>query len=73
MGVHPADTEDAELNGTHNISFYCDNIEETVKELKSRGVKFTDEIQNQGYGMVTHFLMPGDIEVQLYEPLYKKD
>ena len=72
MGCHPADAEDGSLSGTHNISFYCDDINETVKELKSRGVKFVDEITNAGYGLVTHFVMPGNVEVQLYEPLYEK-
>ena len=73
MGCHPTNglgTEPA--SGTQSISFYCDSIHETVAELKNRGVEFVDEIQDQGYGLVTHFKMPGDIEVQLYEPLYKK-
>jgi predicted enzyme related to lactoylglutathione lyase len=72
MGCHPSDAEDGSLPGTHNISFYCDNIDETVKELKSRGVEFTEEIADHGYGLVTHFIMPGGVTVQLYEPLYKK-
>jgi predicted enzyme related to lactoylglutathione lyase len=72
MGCHPADEEDGSISGTHNISFYCDDINATVKELKSRGVEFVDEITNAGYGLVTRFIMPGNVEVQLYEPLYKK-
>jgi hypothetical protein len=72
MGCHPADAEDGSISGTHNISFYCDDIYATVKVLKSRGVEFIDEISNAGYGLVTHFIMPGNVEVQLYEPLYKK-
>ena len=72
MGCHPAESEDAKLSGKHDISFYCDDINKTVEELKSRGVEFTDEIANQGYGHVTHFIMPGGVKVQLYEPLYEK-
>lgn len=72
MGCHPSDAEDGNLPGTHNISFYCDNINETVMELKSRGVEFIDEITDRDYGLVTHFKMPGGVIVQLYEPLYKK-
>jgi catechol 2,3-dioxygenase-like lactoylglutathione lyase family enzyme len=72
MGCHPVDTEDGEASGTHHISFYCDDIEKTVSELKARGVEFTDEISDRGYGLVTHFAMPGYIEVQLYQPLYTK-
>ncbi len=56
--------------GTHNISFYCDDIEKTVAALRARGVEFTDGVTDQGYGLVIHFRMPGGIDVQLYEPRY---
>ncbi len=72
MGCHPADEGQGQGSGTHNISFYCDDIEKTVAELKGRGVEFTDEITDVGYGMATHFRVPGDFEIQLYEPKYSK-
>lgn len=74
MGCHETDTQsvDGKPSGTHNISFYCDDIHHTVKQLKDRGVEFTDEIADLGYGLVTHFRMPGDFDVQLYQPSYKK-
>lgn len=72
MGCHPAEGEDAKLSGRHDISFYCDDINKTMAELKSRGVEFTDEITNAGYGLATHFKMPGEVKVQLYQPLYSK-
>lgn len=72
MGCHPADGKEGSRPGTHDISFYCDDIEKTVKELKKRGVKFTQDIADHGYGLVTHFKMPGDVEVQLYQPRYRK-
>ena len=71
MGCHPADEEHAPP-GTHDISFYCDDIQQTVKELKDRGVIFKGEIEDHGYGLVTHFEMPGNFYVQLYQPKYKK-
>jgi hypothetical protein len=70
MGVHP--TEGDPPSGTHDISFYCDEIESTVAELKRRGVEFVDSIEDHGYGWVTHFKMPGDMKVQLYQPRYEK-
>ncbi len=73
MGCHPSDTEDAKQSGTHDISFYCDDIATTVSELKGRGVEFTDGVVDEGYGLVTHFKMPGDIVVQLYQPRYAKN
>ena len=72
MGCHPADDRDGARPGTHAISFYCDDIEKTVAELKSRGVEFTGGVVDQGYGLVTHFKMPGGVEVQLYQPRYSK-
>jgi catechol 2,3-dioxygenase-like lactoylglutathione lyase family enzyme len=72
MGCHPADSEDGAPSGTHHISFYCDDVRATVAELKRRGVEFTDDISDAGYGLVTHFKMPGEFQVQLYQPLYKK-
>ncbi len=72
MGCHPADDREGKRSGTHYISFYCDDVEKTVAELKGRGVEFTDEIQDVGYGLATHFRMPGDFQVQLYQPSYSK-
>ena len=72
MGCHPADPQDERSPGRHDISFYCDDIHETVAELQRRGVEFTEGISDQGYGLVTHFKMPGGVEVQLYEPRYSK-
>lgn len=72
MGCHPAENRDGARSGTHDISFYCDDISTTVEELRARGVEFTDDIANHGYGLVTHFRMPGDLVVQLYQPLYAK-
>ena len=72
MGCHPADAQDGSPPGTHNISFYCDDIQKTVRELKERGVEFIDDIADHGYGWVTHFKMPGEVEIQLYEPKYRK-
>ena len=70
MGVHAV--EDDSDAGNHDISFYCDDIHGTVEELKSRGVKFSQEVEDHGYGLVTYFSAPGGITVQLYEARYTK-
>jgi catechol 2,3-dioxygenase-like lactoylglutathione lyase family enzyme len=74
MGVHPADATGKEgaPSGTHAISFYCDDIEATVAELRAKGVEFTGEIQNRGWGLATAIKVPGGFEVDLYQPLYAK-
>jgi predicted enzyme related to lactoylglutathione lyase len=71
MGVHPVDGNEPPA-GTHDVSFYCDDIHGTVADLKARGVSFKHEVQDHGYGYVTYFTMPGGVEVQLYEPKYRK-
>ena len=72
MGCHPADEGHGDPSGTHDISFYCDDIYKTVDELKTKGVKFKGEIEDHGYGFVTHFHVPGDFYIQLYQPKYNK-
>jgi catechol 2,3-dioxygenase-like lactoylglutathione lyase family enzyme len=71
MGCHPID-KDSPPSGTHDISFYCDDIEATVALLKAKGVEFTGPITDQGYGLVTSFKVPGGFEVRLYQPRYDK-
>jgi catechol 2,3-dioxygenase-like lactoylglutathione lyase family enzyme len=75
MGCHPVDKGDTGQtvpSGTADISFYCDNIEKTVAELKARGVEFTAPVADHGYGLVTFFKVPGNFTVQLYQPRYSK-
>jgi predicted enzyme related to lactoylglutathione lyase len=70
LGVHPTEG-DGPPSGTMDISFYCDDIEQTVKDLTSRGVEFVHPVEDHGYGLVTHFKVPGGFQVQLYQPRYK--
>lgn len=72
LGVHPIDDSGQPPSGTHNVSFYCDDIETTVAEMRARGVTFTHDPVDHGYGFVTYFEMPGGVEVQLYQPKYEK-
>ena len=74
MGVHPADPSDShgQSAGTHDVSFYCDDIQATVADLKQRGVEFEEEVVDAGFGFTTRFAMPGGVSVQLYQPHYRK-
>ena len=72
VGVHPIDESGKPPANTHDVSFYCDDIQGTVADLRSRGVEFKADPADHGYGFVTYFTMPGGIEVQLYEPKYEK-
>jgi len=70
VGVHPTDGDPP--SGTHEVSFYCDDLHKTVAELRGRDVEFLDEISDRGYGLVIHLSLPGGVRVQLYEPRYSK-
>ena len=72
LGVHPVEGGDETPTGTHNVSFYCDDIQGTVAELRGRGVEFRHDPEDHGYGWVTYFKLPGGVDVQLYEPKYQK-
>jgi hypothetical protein len=71
LGVHPVEGSSAS-SGTADISFYCDDIRTTVGELRERGVVFSGDIEDHGYGFVTYFNVPGEFKVQLYQPKYAK-
>jgi catechol 2,3-dioxygenase-like lactoylglutathione lyase family enzyme len=71
LGVHPTEGG-APASGTSDISFYCDDIAQTVGELRARGVEFTQEVEDHGYGLVTFFKVPGGFNVQLYQHRYTK-
>lgn len=73
IGCHPEAEEKGASAGTHSISFYCDDLEATVEELRSRGVKFTVGITDAGFGLITHFRMPGGVVAELYQPRYRKE
>ncbi|HWE26333.1 MAG TPA: VOC family protein [Myxococcales bacterium] len=72
LGCHPIEGSDPSTAGTHEISFYCDDIERTVADLRSRGVEFKSDVADRGWGLVTELTMPGGVEVQLYQPKYAK-
>ena len=72
LGVHPCDPEGGPATGTPTISFYCDDIESTVDELRARGVEFTQDVEDCGFGLVTFFNAPGGLSIQLYQPKYTK-
>ena len=63
LGVHPSDGETH-----HELSLMCDDIGATVAELRAKGIEIRGEPEDRGYGIVTKMVLPGDVEVDLYEP-----
>ena len=70
VDVHPREAGPEHAPGMHDVSFLCDDLRATVADLRSRGVRFDDAIEEQSYGFTIHFRMPGGIRVQLFEPKY---
>lgn len=74
IGIHEMGDSDSTTEGRNNgyqeISFYCDDIHQTISELQGRGVEFTSEVVDEGWGLSIQFLMPGDINVMLFQPKY---
>ena len=65
LGVHPTG---GDLGQHHAISLMCDDIGATVAELRDKGVEFTRDVRDDGFGLTAMFTVPGAGEMQLYEP-----
>jgi catechol 2,3-dioxygenase-like lactoylglutathione lyase family enzyme len=74
MGCHSTEPGEAGAvpSGTPHISFYCDDLDQTMRELRERGVEFAEDVADVGYGRRTSFRAPGDFTIELYEPGYRK-
>jgi catechol 2,3-dioxygenase-like lactoylglutathione lyase family enzyme len=72
LGIHPSGEEDdgshRSPSGHHEVYLMCDNVEETVAELKAKGVEFASDIENQGFGLLVRMRVPGAGEIGLYQP-----
>jgi hypothetical protein len=68
LGVHPAEAEENCPSGRHQVTFMCDNIHQTVAELRGKGVLIQGEPQDEGYGITVMMSLPGGVEAMLYEP-----
>jgi hypothetical protein len=66
VAVHPAMAgADA---GAAALYLMCDDLEATLAELRAKGVEVTQEVADQGWGLVTAIALPGGVEVGLYQP-----
>ena len=63
VAAHPTDGD-----GTQELYLMCDDINATVADLKAKGVTFTQDVSDQGWGLLTEFELPGGGRMGLYEP-----
>jgi predicted enzyme related to lactoylglutathione lyase len=65
LGIHPTEPADT---GRQELYLMCDDIETTVADLRTRGVEFTGEITDAGFGRLATLKVPGAGEIGLYQP-----
>jgi hypothetical protein len=62
VAVHPTDGE-----ARHQLALLCDDLAATVAELRAKGLEVRGEPQEARFGLWTTLVLPGDVEVMLYE------
>ncbi len=68
LGVHPAEGPTYESGIRHQLTLMCDDIEATVRDLRAKGIEVQGEPVDEGFGITVMLILPGDVEVLLYEP-----
>ena len=68
LGVHPAEGPTYESGVRHQVTFMCDDIHQTVKDLRAKGVIVKGDPIDEGYGITVMLGLPGGADVMLYEP-----
>jgi hypothetical protein len=63
LGVHPTDGP-----GKHELCLMCDDLDATVAELRGKGLEFRGEPLDESFGITTTLVLPGGVDVLLYEP-----
>ena len=66
VGVHPSDS-----STRHEMCLMCDDLERTMAELRAKGIEFRGEPEEESFGMTTTMLLPGGVEILLYEPRHQ--
>jgi hypothetical protein len=62
LGIHPSE------GPAHQFSLMCDDIEATKVDLQAKGIAFSGEPTDMGFGVGVTMVLPGNVEVMLYEP-----
>ncbi len=63
LAAHPTDAD-----ARHELYLMCDDIHATVTQLRGKGIKLTEEISDEGFGLMTALRLPGGSKLALYEP-----
>ena len=62
LAAHPGDQPN------HEVCLMCDDLDTTMAELRTKGLDFAGEPQDEGFGITVTMRLPGGAELLLYEP-----
>lgn len=68
LAIHPAEGPTHDSGTRHQLTLMCDDITQTIPELRGKGVEVREDLLDEGWGITTTLVLPGDVEVMLYEP-----
>ena len=63
LAVHPAEGQSRQ-----QLYLMCDDIQATLAELGARGAEVTQDVCDQGWGLLAAIRMPDGSEFPIYEP-----
>jgi catechol 2,3-dioxygenase-like lactoylglutathione lyase family enzyme len=63
LAVHPAETDNR-----HELYLMCDDIEQTLQELRGKGVRIASEVSDQGWGLMAAIRLPDGSDLPIYQP-----
>jgi hypothetical protein len=66
VGVHPS-----EGSTQHQICLMCDDLDQTMADLRAKGIDFRGGTQEESFGITTTMLLPGGVELLLYQPTHQ--
>lgn len=68
LAVHPDEGPTWESGVRHQLTLMCDDIRDTVAELRAKGIEVRGEPEDEGWGISVTLGLPGGVDVLLYEP-----
>lgn len=63
LGIHPI-----EVGGKHELTLICDDVAATRANLEAKGVAFTQDLRDDGFGVTTRLRLPDGQDLMLYQP-----
>jgi len=66
LAVHPTDGA-----ASHELTFLCDDLGAATEALRAKGIEIKGEPHEERWGVVTTIVLPGGVDVMLYEPRHE--